>query len=99
MQSHIPGIMAAPNSSRIKTRILRAEKSEQYADKWQLEFEILESENISGPNFARVGEKGEGFTFRPAWDLPLPVIVEAEAEYIGGPQKGLFQLTNLHLCK
>ena len=97
MQPDISGVMAAPNSSRIKARILRVEQSMQYADKWQLEFEILESQNLSGPNFTRFGEKMEGFTFMPSWDLPLPVIVEAEAEYIGGPQKGLFQLTRLRL--
>lgn len=89
--------MAAPNSSRIKAKILRVERSGQYADKWQFEFEILESQNAGGPNFAHVGAKAKGFTFRPAWDLPLPAIVEAEAEYIGGAQEGLFQLTNLRL--
>lgn len=99
MQSDISGVIAAPNSSRIKARILRVAQSEQYADKWRLEFEILEAQNVSGPNFARVGEKVNGFTFSPKWNLPVPVIVEAEAEYIGGPQKGLFQLTSLHPCE
>lgn len=95
MPSNIPGVMAAPNNARIKAVISRVEQSAQYPDKWLLEIEIVESQSISGPNFARPGKKAEGFTFRDAWDLPMPVTVEADAEYIGGPQKGVFQLTNL----
>jgi hypothetical protein len=99
MQLYSSGVMAAPNNSRIKARILRMAQSEQYADKWQLEFEILESRNVTGANFARVGEKVEGFTFSTAWDIPLLAVVEADAEYVGGSQNGLFHLTNLHPCQ
>jgi hypothetical protein len=99
MQSYNSGVMVTPNNSRIKAKILRVTQSEQYADKWQLEFEILELQNVTGASFACVGEKVEGFTFRAAWDIPLPAVVESDAEYIGGSQKGLFQLTNLQPCQ
>ncbi len=98
MQPQISAMMAAPNSSRIKAKVLGANQSAQFPDKWELELEILDSQSVSGPNFARVGEKVQGFTFRDAWDLPTPVVIEADAEYIGGAQKGLFQLTNLRVA-
>lgn len=90
--------MAAPNKARITARILRAEQSAQYPDKWILELEILVSEGLSGPNFAKAGEKVDGFTFCPSWDLPLPATVEAEVEYLGGARKGLFHLTDVQPC-
>ncbi len=96
MEIHTSGVMAAPNSARMKAKILGARQSANFPDKWLLELEIIESQSTRGGAFATPGETREGFTFRSAWDLPLPAIVEAEAEYIGGPQGGLFHLTNLH---
>jgi hypothetical protein len=95
MQQRVQGVMAAPNRAKIKARVLRVEQSPQYSDKWHLELEILASQNVSGPNFARIGEKVQGFAFGPAWEAPPPAIIEAEVEYIGGPQGGQFQLTNV----
>jgi hypothetical protein len=97
VQQHVQGVMAAPNRARIQARVLRAEQSTQDPEKWQLELEILASQTVSGPNFARVGEKVQGFTFGPAWEVPAQTIIEAEAEYIGGPHAGQFQLTNVRI--
>lgn len=95
MQPEISAMLAAPNSSRIKARILSVNQSAQFPDKWEIELEILDSQSLSGPNFAHVGKQVKGFTIRDAWDLATPVVIEADAEYIGGAQKGVFQLTNL----
>ena len=89
------GMMIAPNLSKIRARVLRVEQSPKYPDKWELEFEIMESESLSGPNFARAGERVKGFTFRETWDWAEPVMIEAAAEYLGGPAGGQFQLTEL----
>lgn len=95
MTPKLPTVMAAPNHARIKARILGLEQSTQYPDKWILQFEILESTALTGPNFAHVGETVEGFTFMNSATLKPQDIVEGEAEYIGGAQGGQFQLTNL----
>ncbi|MGB7924388.1 MAG: hypothetical protein WCF57_14180 [Pyrinomonadaceae bacterium] len=95
MNSDVPGVMAAPNRSRIKAKVLNVEQSAKYPDKWHLELEILEASGMGGPNFARVGQKAEGFSFGPSWDAPPPAIIEADAEYIGGAQGGQFQLSNV----
>ena len=97
MNPNVQGVMAAPNRSRIKAKVLSVEQSAKYPDKWHLEFEVLESSDVSGPNFARVGQKAEGFSFSPAWDAPPQTIIEADAEYIGGAQGGQFQLTDVRI--
>jgi hypothetical protein len=93
------GVVAAPNRSRIKARVLHVEQSSTYPDKWLLELEIIESQDVSGPNFARVRKTVEGFSFGPAWEAPPQAIIEAEAEYIGGAQGGQFQLTDVRLLE
>lgn len=97
MKPEAQGVMAAPNRSRIKAKVLRVEQSAKYPDKWHLKLEILESKDVSGPNFARVGQKAEGFTFGSAWEAPPPAIIEADAEYIGGAQGGQFQLSDVRI--
>jgi hypothetical protein len=88
-------VIATPNRSRIKARVLHVEQSSAYPDKWLLELEIIESHDVSGPNFARVGTNVEGFSFGPAWDASPQAVIAAEAEYIGGVQGGQFQLTDV----
>lgn len=51
-----------------------------------------------GPQRAQPGMRAQAFTLRSGWDLPLPVEVEAEAEYVGGPRQGSFLLKNLRVC-
>lgn len=95
MAPDVHRVMAAPNRSRIKARVFRAEQSKEFSDKWLLGLEILESSALSGPNFAKPGQKVEGFTFTPAWKGPLPALIEAEAEYIGDARRGTFHLTEV----
>lgn len=99
MTPDVHGVMAAPNRSRIKARVFRAEQSKEFPDKWLLELEIVESAALSGPNFARPGQKAAGFTFAAAWEAPLPALIEAEAEYIGDARRGTFQLSEVRLAE
>ncbi|HEY8607969.1 MAG TPA: hypothetical protein VIM12_12715 [Noviherbaspirillum sp.] len=92
-------MMAAPNLARIRAIILHVEQSPQFPDKWMLAMEIEEAECLSGPHFARPALRAHAFTIRASWDLPVPVRVEAEAEYLGGARNGVFQLKNLYPCR
>lgn len=91
------GMLAAPNRARIKARVLGVEQSANFPDKWQLRLEVLESSSVSGPNFARVGQQVEGFTFGPTWDVPPQAVIEADVEYIGDARAGQFQLSNMRV--
>ncbi len=90
-------IMAAPNQCAIKARVLNLERSPQFSDKWLLDIEILESKQIMGPNFARVGQSVKGFTFESISNIVPGSILQAKAEYIGDVRKGQFQLTDLEV--
>lgn len=89
-------IMVAPNQARVRATILRAERAPEAGDKWLLEVEIGMTTPVHGPQRARPGLRAQAFTRRAEWDLPVQV--EADAEYIGGPRQGIFQLMNLHVC-
>lgn len=91
------GMLAAPNHSRIKARVIGVEQSATFPDKWQLRLEVLESNDVSGPNFARVGQQVEGFTFGASLDLPPEAVIEADVEYIGDARGGQFQLSNMRV--
>jgi hypothetical protein len=93
------GAMVAPNIARIKALVTQVERSSQFPDKWLLQIEIAESKSVSGPHFARPGRRAEAFTLTAAWEWTAPVTVEADAEYLGGPHNGVFQLTNLRLAQ
>jgi hypothetical protein len=90
-------MLAAPNQARIKARVLDVEQSTSFPDKWHCRLEVLESNSVSGPNFARVGEQVEGFTFGPTWDVPPQAVVEADVEYIGDARGGQFKLSNVRV--
>ena len=85
-------VMAAPNRSRIKAKVLQTEPSARFADKWHLELEILESEDLEGPNFARVGETAQGVAFEQGGAIAAGDVISAEAEFVGGPRGGQFRL-------
>lgn len=97
MRPEVHGMLAAPNRSRIKARVLGVEQSQTFPDKWHLRLEILESSDVSGPNFARAGQQVEGFTFGDSWDVPPQAVIEADVEYIGDGRSGQFKLGNMHV--
>lgn len=98
VMENLTAVMVAPNSARIRVTILRAEPSPQFPEKWLLEVEIRSVRALSGPQRAQPGMRTQAFTVRAGWDLPLPVEVEADAEYVGGPRQGSFLLRNLRVC-
>jgi hypothetical protein len=92
MEPPLERVMAAPNRSRLRGRLLKVERSPNFADKWLLEFEILGSESISGPNFAREGQIVKGFAILPEWTYPTVGVLDAQVEYIGGSEGGQYHL-------
>jgi hypothetical protein len=88
-------VPAAPNSSKIKAKVIRSERSATFQDKWYLELEILESQSLEGPNFARVGERAKGFMFGRKENVPRTGIITAQAEFLGDESGGMFQLSQV----
>lgn len=94
------GVMAAPNKVKIKATVLNLRQDSQFQDKWHLEMEILSSESVMGPNFARTGERVNGFAFEstPGFspqNIAPGKTIAAEAEYVGGPTNGIFRLNRI----
>jgi len=89
------GVMAAPNRCEIKAKVLRMEQSTKFPDKWYFELEILETRDLSGPNFARVGQRARGFTFESTSNNSRDSIITAQAEFLGDERGGQFQLTQI----
>lgn len=95
-----PGITAAPNIVKFKAKVLSFRQDSNFSDKWHLLIEILNSESIAGPNFARAGEQAEGFAFAatpgfsPENIIPEKIIV-AEAEYVGDSAHGAFRINRI----
>ena len=88
-------MLAAPNQCHIKARVHSVERSAHFPDKVELEIEILESREVSGPNFARVGERARAFTFDPPAAVAEGAVIECAAEFLGDPRGGRFQLTGI----
>lgn len=95
MANGLPGIMAAPNQCEIKARVIRLKRSPHYSDKWLLDIEILESKQLVGPNFARIGQTFNGFTLDSVSEISPGFIIQAKAEYLGGARKSQFQLSEI----
>jgi hypothetical protein len=97
MTPEIHGVMAAPNRCEIKAKVLRVEQSPKFPDKWHFEMEILETRDLRGPNFARVGQTAKGFTFESTSGISPGNVITAEAEFLGDERGGQFQLTQINV--
>jgi len=97
MTPEVRGVMAAPNESEIRAKILRVEQSTEFADKWNLELEILASKTIAGGTFAGVGDRVKAFTIASRPNFSANNIITAQAEFLGDAQGGLFRLTNIQV--
>jgi hypothetical protein len=97
MRPEFRGVPAAPNQCQIKARVLQVEQSTEFADKWYLDLEILESTSVSGPNFARVGQRARGFTFDLAPEVSPGSVITALAEFLGDERGGQFQLSQVNV--
>gem|GEM_PF-1315648 len=100
IMSGSPGVPAAPNKAKIKARVLSIQQDSQFSDKWHLMIDILDSESIKGPNFARKGEKARAFAFdsTPGFsskDTAPGNTMSAEAEYVGDATHGAFRLDQI----
>jgi len=93
------GVTAAPNRSEIKAKVMQKEQSETFPDKWHLDLEILESRNLHGGNFARVGERVKGFTFGDLKYIPQESIIRAQAEFLGDARSGQLQLSDVAIIE
>jgi hypothetical protein len=91
------GVPAAPNRSEITALVLQLEQSPAFADKWLLQLEIRTSRALEGPNFARAGAVADGFTVEPLGDLAPGRQIRAQAQYLGDPRGGTFQLRGIEL--
>jgi hypothetical protein len=98
-QPFTPGVMAAPNRLHVVATVLSVRAAQDVPGKWFLALRWEHSKALRGPNFARTGERADGFTFVD--DQTAAKLKElaaaggrlvAEAEFIGGPQGGSFQL-------
>lgn len=87
-----PGAMAAPNRCRLTGRIVDVHDDVDAPGRRSLRLEISESESIQGGNFARVGEVVDAFTFEGSPQMAAGATLRSEAEYLGGPRAGRFQL-------
>ncbi|HLC15073.1 MAG TPA: hypothetical protein VJL89_02460 [Thermodesulfovibrionia bacterium] len=88
-------VIVAPNQCRIKARVLRFEQAKKPSKKLLLEFEVVESISIFGPNFAHAGKQYKGFTVEAPLTLCPGNIIVSEAEFLGDSQAGQFQLTRI----
>jgi hypothetical protein len=95
-----PGVTVAPNRVKIKAEVIGLQQDSTFSDKWHIDMDILDSESISGPNFARKGERAIGFAFEDtpgfsSQQTALGSIIDAEAEYVGDAVRGAFRLTRI----
>ncbi|MBO3460414.1 hypothetical protein G7B40_020045 [Aetokthonos hydrillicola Thurmond2011] len=99
MTSQLHGMMAAPNQSEIKAKVLHIQQSDQFSDKWYLELKILESKNITGGTFAQIGDQVKAFTIAQSPHFGANSIISAQAEFVGDPHGGFFRLNNIQIVK
>jgi uncharacterized FlgJ-related protein len=97
MVPNIKGVTAAPNKSEIIAKVLNVKKDPKFPDKFHIELKILETKSISGPNFAKVGDKVKAFVFESSPDfdqvnLKPNTDIKAKAEFIGDEYGGKFHL-------
>lgn len=94
-QPEFGGVPAAPNRCEIKAKILSKQQDGQFPDKYLYEIEITATKDKEGPNFARVGQVANAFSFEASDQVSVGSSISAEAEYVGGPNQGPFLLTQI----
>jgi hypothetical protein len=99
IMTDIKAVPAAPNLSWIKARVQSVTQDKTFSDKWHVTFEILESKNIHGPNFAETKHSANGFYFGESSALKPGNIMEAKAEFRGDERGGIFQLHDIQVLQ
>jgi hypothetical protein len=87
----VTSVSAAPNRARIRARVDGVE-SVPGAPKWYWTTTILDAESITGGLFAHPGDVARVFAVGVRPPLEVGDTFTAEVEYIGGPERGEFQL-------
>jgi hypothetical protein len=93
------GMMATPNQSEIRARVLRVDQDSHFMDKWYLDMEILESRALQGGDFARIGAPSRGFTFGATTPVKPGDVIRAKAEFLGDARGGQFRLTDIEVIR
>ena len=93
------GIQRPPNHCEIKFRVISVTRSEQFPNKRELEFELLDARHLDGPDLIsrKVGETGTGFTFDDSVALSVGSVVRAKAQLLGDALTSLYELSELQL--
>lgn len=97
MKTGVQNMMAAPNQSKIRGRVLKIDRSPQFSDKWNLEVEVLMIQPIQGGTFAEVGQTVQAFTICEQTPFKQNDVISATAEYLGDPRRGTFRLTQIQV--
>ena len=92
-------VPAAPNLSWIKARVENINQDKTFSDKWHVTFEILESRNIQGPNFAESKRHAGGFFFGTGSGLETGITIQAKAEFRGDERGGIFHLRDIEVIQ
>lgn len=88
-------VQAEPNKTQIKFEVLKTWKNADFSEKTELEIKILPVEGEIEEGFIKTGQIYRGFTFEQAEELELGKVYLGEGEYIGGPAKGMVQLSKI----
>ena len=85
-------VTAAPNRSRLTARVLSVEPSPRFADTWLLRIHVQDVRALAGGTFAARGQDRDAVAFGPGPVAEAGDVIQADAEYVGGPAGGLFRL-------
>ncbi len=88
-------VQAEPNKTQIKFEVLKKLENPDFSEKTELEIKILPSEGEVVERFIKSGQIYRGFTFEQEEELEVGKIYLGEGEYIGGPDRGMVQLTKI----
>ena len=93
------GVSAAPNHCLVEARIVSRKQDPRWEDKIHLKLELLGTEDIEGPNFARalIGNEVLAYGFDLGAEFSPEASIQAEAEFHGDERGGEFQLSDLRL--
>lgn len=87
-------MLAEPNKTKCKVRVLGVENSQAFSDKILLKVKVLPYEDQKDSRFIKPGELMNAYTFEQI-NISIDKVLLADAEYIGGPGGGTIYLTNL----
>ncbi|WP_199611664.1 hypothetical protein [Flocculibacter collagenilyticus] len=85
-------VSAAPNEIMITGKIKSVSTED---DKTTVTLEVTKADSLFGPCFAEQGQAISCFTYNSSKTLEKNDMITAKAEYIGGPDRGVYQLLEI----